>query len=259
MERDRRLAEVLKFDVPPDQPPQLAIGHEMITSSARTADHCAHADRKDVLPLEVVPHPAQLSRGLRRLGPRCDECGVEGSDRGADQKVGRDAQLVQRFEHPDLQCPETRAARENERRARARSAGGGEAPRAIQRDHGAYLNGWRNASAASTGATPKAIRPSERMSRTTILVCPVSRSHSSLTVSPSLCRLSSSTNIERPQSHAAATDMPDAVCGRWSTVRDPARRKATVGRCSVCLGETIPVAKAGLSPFSGTKRTPAFA
>src|SRR3954466_2740333 len=58
MERDGRLAEVIEFDVPPDQPPQLAIGHKMVTSSARTAGQCAHAHRKDVLPLEVAPHPA---------------------------------------------------------------------------------------------------------------------------------------------------------------------------------------------------------
>ena len=65
-------------------------------------------------------------------------------------------------------------------------------------DHGAYRNGWRNASAALTGGTTNAISPSDRMSWTTIWVCPVSRSHSSVTVSPSPCRVSSSTNIERP-------------------------------------------------------------
>src|SRR5206468_9500739 len=65
-------------------------------------------------------------------------------------------------------------------------------------DHGAYLNGWRNASAALAGGTPNAISPSERASRTTIWVCPVARSHSSVTVRPSPCRVSSSTNIEPP-------------------------------------------------------------
>src|SRR3954454_17435257 len=65
-------------------------------------------------------------------------------------------------------------------------------------DHGAYRNGWRNASAARTGGTTNAISPSDRMSWTTIWVCPVSRSHSSVTVRPSPCRVSSSTNIERP-------------------------------------------------------------
>src|SRR3954467_9428326 len=66
-------------------------------------------------------------------------------------------------------------------------------------DHGAYLNGWRNASAALTGGTTNAITPSDRMSWTTIWVCPVSRSHSSVTVRPSPCRVSSSTNIARPR------------------------------------------------------------
>src|SRR3954454_7694956 len=65
-------------------------------------------------------------------------------------------------------------------------------------DHGAYLNGWRNASAALTGETTNAISPSDRMSWTTIWVCPVSRSHSSVTVRPSPRRVSSSTNIDRP-------------------------------------------------------------
>ena len=72
-------------------------------------------------------------------------------------------------------------------------ASGGGAP-----DHGAYLNGWRNASAALTGGTTNSISPSDRLSWTTIWVCPVSRSHSSVTVRPSPCRVSSSTNIERP-------------------------------------------------------------
>src|SRR3954451_278625 len=74
----------------------------------------------------------------------------------------------------------------------ARTSAGG-AP-----DHGAYLNGWRNASAALAGETTNTISPSQRMSWTTIWVCPVSRSHSSVTVRPSPCRVSSSTNIERP-------------------------------------------------------------
>src|SRR3954470_10367936 len=73
-------------------------------------------------------------------------------------------------------------------------------------DHGAYLNGWRNASAALTGGTTNAISPSDRMSWTTICVCPVSRSHSSVTVRPSPRRVSSSTNIERP--HAVRTVGP---------------------------------------------------
>src|SRR4051812_13641251 len=74
-------------------------------------------------------------------------------------------------------------------------------------DHGAYLNGWRNASAARTGGTTNAISPSDRMSWTTIWVCPVSRSHSSVTVRPSPRRISSSTNIERP--HAVRTVGPE--------------------------------------------------
>jgi hypothetical protein len=80
----------------------------------------------------------------------------------------------------------------------ARASAGG-AP-----DHGAYLKGWRNASAALMGGTTNAIRPSDRMSWTTIWVCPVSRSHSSVTVRPSSCRISSSTNIERPHDAPAA-------------------------------------------------------
>src|SRR5215212_11866369 len=74
-------------------------------------------------------------------------------------------------------------------------------------DHGAYLNGWRNASAALTGGTTNAISPSDRMSWTTIWVCPLSRSHSSVTVRPSPCRVSSSTNIERP--HVVPTARPE--------------------------------------------------
>src|SRR3954451_11767968 len=80
----------------------------------------------------------------------------------------------------------------------ARASAGG-AP-----DHGAYLNGWRNASAALTGETTNAIRPSVRMSWTTIRVWPGSRSHSSVTVRPAPWRVSSSTNIERPHVDPAA-------------------------------------------------------
>src|SRR3954464_2492064 len=78
-------------------------------------------------------------------------------------------------------------------------------------DHGAYLNGWRNASAALTGGTTNAISPSHRMSWTTIWVSPVSRSHSSVTVRPSPRRVSSSTNIERP--HVVPTARPEFLCG----------------------------------------------
>src|SRR3954464_701952 len=204
MQRDRRIGEVIELDVLPDQPPQLAVGHKMIAPAARTADERAQADGKDILPLQVAPHSAQLPRCLRRLGPRCDEGGVERADRGADQKIGHNPALVQRLEHPNLQCAEARPAGKNERRPRARGVGVWAVLRSMQRGtpgdriHGAYLNGWRNASAALTGGTPNAISPSDRMSWTTIWVCAVSRSHSSVTVRPSPCRVSSSTNIERP-------------------------------------------------------------
>jgi len=58
MKRDRRIGEVIEVDVPPDQPPQLAIGHQMIAPAAHTADERAQADREDVLPLELAPHSA---------------------------------------------------------------------------------------------------------------------------------------------------------------------------------------------------------
>src|SRR3954452_12551246 len=63
----------------------------------------------------------------------------------------------------------------------------------------------------------------------------------------------------RADSHAATKDLSDAIRGRWSSVRDAARRRATVGRCSVGRGETMPVVKAALSPASATNRTPASA
>src|SRR4051812_45921202 len=176
----------------------------MIAPAARTADERAQADRKDVLPLQVAPHSAQLPRCLRGLGSRCDEGGVERSDRGADQKIGRNSPLVQRLEHPNLQRPEARAAGEDERRPRARSAGVRAVPSMERstpgdRVHGAYLNGWRNAWAALTGGTPNAISASDRVSWTTIWVSPLSRSHSSLTLRPSPYRVSSSTNMEWPR------------------------------------------------------------
>src|SRR5215212_5135503 len=43
MKRDRRIGEVIEVDVPPDQPPQLAIGHQMIAPAAHTADERAQA------------------------------------------------------------------------------------------------------------------------------------------------------------------------------------------------------------------------
>src|SRR5919112_6513534 len=86
-------------------------------------------------------------------------------------------------------------------------------------DHGAYLNGWRNASAALTGGTTNAICPSDRMSKTTIWVCPVSRSHSSVTVRASPCRVSSSTNIEPPPRRDGEARVPRERCVR--TFPDP--------------------------------------
>jgi hypothetical protein len=61
--------------------------------------------------------------------------------------------------------------------------------------HGAYLNGWRNASAALTLATSNTDSLAVRASLITIWVCPVSRSHSSETVKPSWRRVSSSMNM----------------------------------------------------------------
>src|SRR3954468_11381715 len=50
----------------------------------------------------------------------------------------------------------------------------------------------------------------------------------------------------RADPHTATKVLSDAICGRRSSVRDAAGRRATVGRCSVCRGETMPVVKAGL-------------
>jgi hypothetical protein len=58
MERNSRIGEVLKLDVPSDQSPQLAIRHEVIAPAAHAADERTHAERKDVLPLKVAPHTA---------------------------------------------------------------------------------------------------------------------------------------------------------------------------------------------------------
>ena len=60
--------------------------------------------------------------------------------------------------------------------------------------HGAYLNGWRNASPALAPETQKTSRISSRLSATTIRVLPASRFHPSETVKPASWRVSSSTN-----------------------------------------------------------------
>src|SRR3954469_6908162 len=95
----------------------------------------------------------------------------------------------------------------------ARASAGG-AP-----DHGAYLNGWRHASAALTGGTTNASSPSHRMSWQTIWVCPVSRSHSTGTVRPSPRRASSSTNIERPHGPTASREfLGSGACEHFPTL-----------------------------------------
>src|SRR4051812_25091077 len=46
MERDSRVREVLKLDVPADQSPQLAIRHEVIAPTAHAADELTHAEER---------------------------------------------------------------------------------------------------------------------------------------------------------------------------------------------------------------------
>jgi hypothetical protein len=84
--------------------------------------------------------------------------------------------------------------REELRQAKARRGGPfGDAVMHVAA-HGAYLNGWRNASPALAPGTQKTSRLSSRLSATTIRVLPASRFHSSETVKPASWRVSSFTN-----------------------------------------------------------------
>src|SRR4051794_7695483 len=80
------------------------------------------------------------------------------------------------------------------RAPRVSAAADGEPGRCVGSVHCEYLNGWRNASPALAPGTENTSRLSSRMSATTIWASPVSRSHSSETVSSASWRVSSSTN-----------------------------------------------------------------
>ena len=173
---------------------QPAVGNQMVAFSADTADKRGHAHREYVLTAKLAPDSRKLASRRGRLRPGRNERRVERSGGCPDEEVGLDLVLIQGLQHPDLRRSKARAARQNECGTRAVVADCGEAPALDSCNisgadawpvHGAYLNGWRNASAASTAGTPNAIGPSRRASWTTIWVLPVSRSHSSLTVRPS--------------------------------------------------------------------------
>jgi hypothetical protein len=133
MQRDRRVEEILELDVAAEQPAQTMVWHQVVTSSTYTAHKRGGPDREDVPALKLAPDPAEPARGRWHLRARGHERGVERPGRGSDQKVRRDPLLVQGLKHPHLHRRQARAARENERRARARSASFREAPRLMQR------------------------------------------------------------------------------------------------------------------------------
>ena len=114
VQRDGGAGEVLELDVPANEPTQTAIGNKVIPRPTKTADQRAHADREDVLALEVAPHPAELPGRRHGLWSRCDEGGVERPHRGCHQQVRDDAALVERVQHSHLQGAEARTAREDE-------------------------------------------------------------------------------------------------------------------------------------------------
>ena len=67
MQRDGGAGEVVELEVPANEPTQTAIGNKVIPGPTKTADQRAHADREDVLALEVAPHLAELLGRRHRL------------------------------------------------------------------------------------------------------------------------------------------------------------------------------------------------
>ena len=90
---------------------QPAIRGEMVASPAEAPDECAHANREDVLALEVAPHPPELAGRRDGLWSRRDKGGAERPHRGCHQQVREDAALIQRVQHSHLHGAEAPAAR----------------------------------------------------------------------------------------------------------------------------------------------------
>ena len=63
---------------------------------------------------DVLPDLGQLVGGVDRLLAGRDEGAVDGARGGGDEQVGRDASLIERAQHPDLDRAESGTAGEDE-------------------------------------------------------------------------------------------------------------------------------------------------
>jgi hypothetical protein len=102
MQRDRRVDEIVELDVAVEELAQTVVWHQVVTSSAYTADKRGHPDREEVLALKLAPDPAEPARGRWHLRARGHKRRVERPGRSSDQKVRRDPLFVQGLKHPDL-------------------------------------------------------------------------------------------------------------------------------------------------------------
>ena len=118
VQRGARVAEVVKLDVPPYQLPETVVGYKVISPTGQPTDEREEADGENILALESTPHARERAARLDLLGTRGDERRVERTGRGRDQQVGVNPPLVERVQHPNLQCAEAAASRENECRER---------------------------------------------------------------------------------------------------------------------------------------------
>ena len=119
VQRSSRVSEVVKLEVAPYELPETLVGHKVVSPTGQPADEREEAHRKYVVSPESSPHARERAGRLDGLGTRGHERRVERSDGGRNQQVGVDPLLVERAQHPDLQCTEACASRENEGGARA--------------------------------------------------------------------------------------------------------------------------------------------
>ena len=121
--------------MPADDLANTAITHDVNPAAHEPEHELTPSHRTDLLPTEATPHSRQLVDRLDGLWPRRDERRIECADRGADHEIWHDAAFIESAKHSDLQRPEARSARENERGCRATTRGiSGSGPKLVLRD-----------------------------------------------------------------------------------------------------------------------------
>jgi len=79
VQRDGRLLQPLKLEVPRGEPAQRGVGNEVVAPPGQAAEQRGRAQREDVAAAQPAPEGGQFSRGGNGGGPGGGERGVQGA------------------------------------------------------------------------------------------------------------------------------------------------------------------------------------